>query len=149
MLEIIIDDREFLASCEIGTLETDVFNDARSLPSPSGRWGGYPYFWPVDLGRGPVKPIFAKALRIDLGNGNVIFRKSAGPAAPRDIRKMAMNQLESSAVNAAVTTSAQNIRQWCAVFLSKMAYFYSQVLSDATPRRSGNLASKYRGTTIG
>lgn len=148
MLEIIIDDKDFLASCQIGRMETDIFSDARSEPSPSGRWGGYPYFWPVDLGRGPVKPIYAKALRITLPDGRVIFRKSVGPAAPRNIRKNSLAQLESSGVNAALTTRASNMRQWFAVFLNRMAYFYSQVLADATPKRTGKLASKYRPTVI-
>lgn len=147
MLEIIFDDRAFLAGCEIGTLETDVFSDARSDPSPSGRWGDYPYFWPVDQGRGPVKPIYAKALRIVLDNGQVIYRKSVGPAAPRNIRALAMNQLEASALNASLSSNGSTVREWMAKFLTQLAYFYSQVLADASPKKSGKLASSYRSTT--
>lgn len=141
MLEIIIDDRQFLAGCQIGRLETDIFNDARSS-------NGYPYFWPVDLGRGPVVAKNAKALRFVTPGGQVLFRKSVGPAAPRDIRKTAISQMESSAINASITAGGRDIRQWLAVFLTKMGYFYSQVLADATPRRTGKLASRYRSTTI-
>jgi hypothetical protein len=150
MLEIIIDDDAFLASADIGIMETDVFNDARSEPSPSGRWGGFAYFNAVDQGRGPVKPIYAKALRIVLPNGDVIFRKSVGPSAPRNIRVNSLVQLESSAVNASLTASGDSLRGWIASFLNKMAYFYSQVLADATPRgASGKLGSSYRPTIIG
>jgi len=149
MLEITLDSSQFEAGLDIGVLETAIFNDARSLPSPSGRWGGYAYFWPVDRGRGPVRPIFAKALRIPVGDGKFIFRKSAGPAAPREITKNSMSQLEGSAINAAIMSSGSTLRQWFVVFLNRMASFHSQVFADFTPRKSGKLASNYRPTTTG
>jgi len=151
MLTIEIDDAAFLASAEIGVLETSIFSDARSQPSPSGRWGDYPYFWPVDLGRGPVTAKFAKALRIPLPDGTVIYRKSVGPAAPRNIRKNAFVQLDSAAINAGVSASGTpypGIRQWLAAFLRMMAYFYSQSLAEATPGGlTGKLRQSYRATT--
>src|SRR5579871_1549621 len=103
MVTIEIDDEQFIATADLSGLESSIFNDAKSLPSPSGRWGGYPYFWPVDLGRGPVNPVYAKALRIPIGNGQFIFRKSAGPSAPRNIRKIAAIQIDSAAINSSIT----------------------------------------------
>ena len=143
MLEIIIHDSEFLASLNVEGLETAIFNDARS---PTG----FPYFYPVDLGRGPVRPINAKALKIPMAGapGGLIFRKYAGPAAPRNIRQQALGQLEGSAINAAIVARGETMREWCAVFLNGMARFYSQVLADVTPRGpSGKLGSSYRPTT--
>jgi len=143
MLEIIIKDEEFLASLELESLETSIFNDARSTT-------GFPYFYPVDLGRGPVRPINAKALKIPMAGvpGGFIFRRSAGPAAPRNIRQQALGQLEGSAINAAITAGGLTPRGWLASFLNGMARFYSQVLADVTPRGpSGKLGSSYRPTT--
>jgi hypothetical protein len=143
MLEIIIKDEEFLASLEVESLETSIFNDARSAT-------GFPYFYPVDLGRGPVFPKNAKALKIPMAGapGGFIFRRSAGPAAPRNIRQQALGQLEGSAINAAITAGGATPRGWFASFLNGMARFYSQVLADVTPRGpSGKLGSSYRPTT--
>jgi len=143
MLEIIIHDSEFLASLNVAGLETAIFNDARSPI-------GFPYFYPVDLGRGPVFPKNAKALKIPIAGapGGFIFRRSAGPAAPRNIRNQALAQLEGSAVNAAIVSRGETMRGWCANFLNNMARFYSQVLADVTPRGpSGKLGSSYRPTT--
>ena len=142
MLEIIVNDEEFLESLNVEGLNTAIFNDARSVT-------GYPYFWPVDLGRGPIRPINAKALKIPVQGapGGFIFRKWAGPAAPRNIRQQALGQLEGSAVNAAILARGETLRGWCAAFLNGMARFYSQVLADATPRGpSGKLGSSYRPT---
>ena len=147
MLEIIIDDKDFLAGAEIGLLETDIYNDARSNPSPSGRWGGYPYFWAVDQGRGPVRPIYAKALRIPLADGTAIFRKSAGPSTPRNIVSQSLAQLEGSAINAALSASGSTLRGWFAMFLNKIAFFHAEVLEEVTPHKSGKLAGSYRTTT--
>lgn len=143
MIEIIIKDDEFLASLDgVESLETSIFNDARSAT-------GYPYFYPVDLGRGPVKPINAKALRIPIGGGQFIFRRSAGPAAPRNIRQQALVQLEGSAINAAIVAGGATPRGWFASFLNGMARFYSQVLADVTPGSAytGKLRNSYRPTT--
>lgn len=146
MIEIVIKDEEFLASIDgVESLETSIFNDARSAT-------GYPYFYPVDLGRGPVKPIHAKALRIPImgGDGGYIFRRSAGPAAPRNIRQKALVQLEGSAINAAIVAGGATPRGWFASFLNGMARFYSQVLAEVTPRGpSGKLGQSYRPTTTG
>ena len=143
MLEIIIHDSEFLESVNVEGLQTAIFNDARSP-------AGFPYFYPVDLGRGPVKPINAKALKIPMAGapGGFIFRRSAGPAAPRNIRNQALAQLEGSAVNAAIVSRGETMRGWCANFLNNMARFYAQVLAEVTPRGpSGKLGSSYRPTT--
>ena len=100
MFSLTINDADFLNSLDVGGMEADIFNDARSLAGPTGQGGGYPYHRPVNLGRGPVHPIHAKALRIVLPDGTVIFRKSAGPAAARDILGKSVAQLDSSAINA-------------------------------------------------
>ena len=104
MFSLTINDADFLNSLDVGGMEADIFNDARSLAGPTGQGGGYPYYWPVNLGRGPVHPIHAKALRIVLPDGTVIFRKSAGPAAARDILGKSVAQLDSSAINAVATS---------------------------------------------
>jgi hypothetical protein len=151
MFSLTINDADFLNSLDVGGMEADIFNDARSQPSPSGRWGGYAYYWPVNLGRGPVNPIYAKALRIVLPDGTVIFRKHAGPSAARDILGKSAAQLESSAINAVATSGGvgygSSVRRWFATFLTKFAYFQAQVMADATPNGpGGKLASSYRST---
>jgi hypothetical protein len=150
MLEITIDDSEFMEQVEsLGGMETDIFNDARSAPNPvSGRGGGYPYFYPVDLGRGPVVARNARALAIPTASG-VIFRKRVGPAAARNIRPNALTQLEGAALNAAFTTGNQaNLRGWFATFLNKVAAFFILPLQEMTPSGlTGKLKQSYRSTT--
>jgi hypothetical protein len=149
MSEITIDDSRFMQEIEsLGGLETAIFNDARSAPNPvSGRGGGYPYFYPVDLGRGPVVAKNARALAIPTENG-VIFRRSVGPAAPRFIRSNAMGQLEGTCINAAVTSGSQEtVRGWFAAFLNKVAAYFISPLEESTPRGlTGKLKSSYRST---
>lgn len=149
MLEIIVDDSAFMREIEsLAGLETAIYNDARSSPNPvSGRGGGYPYFYPVDLGRGPVVARNAKALAIPTANG-VIFRKKVGPAAPRNIRNNAAVQLEQSCVNAAVTTPEfSGVRAWCVSFLNKVAAYFIQPLEEQTPKGlTGRLKQSYRST---
>lgn len=146
MLEITVDTREFEASlAQIAELQTDIFADARSAT-------GYPYFYPVDLGRGPVRPVNAKALKITLPNGQVIFRKSAGPAAPRNIRLESFAQVDGSAINAATIARGNNLRGWLVSFLNAVALFYKDVLADHSPVSplpgGGKLKKSYRATTI-
>lgn len=135
-------DEAFLAKLQqmdLSTLKTEIYNDARSLK-------GFPYFYAVDLGRGPIRPINAKALRIPVGGG-FIFRKSAGPSAPRNIRNLASNLLNETAMSAAQSAQGSTIRAWLVSFLNSMALQYSHVLSVVTPRQGGKLATSYRPTT--
>lgn len=59
------------------TLETTITQPAETLPDQAGRWGGEHYVRWVVGGRGPVVPIFAKALA-GPNFGPVAY---AGPAA--------------------------------------------------------------------
>ena len=73
MLEITVDTSQFESSLEqIGELQTDIFSDARSAT-------GFPYFYPVDLGRGPVVAKNAKALRFTLPDGRDDFSQERRP----------------------------------------------------------------------
>ncbi len=146
MIEIIVDTSEFEASLDqIGELETSIFQDARS---PSG----FPYFYPVDLGRGPVVAKNAKALKITLPDGSVIFRKSAGPSAPRNIRLESFAQFDGAAINASISARGTTIRGWCVSFLNFMALYFKDVLADHTPVSplpgGGKLQKGYRSTII-
>lgn len=148
MLEITMDASRMLNDLEgLSTMQSEIYSDARSLPNPvSGRGGGFPYFNAVDLGRRgfAVKPP-ARAIPIQT-EGGLIFRKSVGPAAPRNIRQRSIAQIDGSAINAAITGQGSSVRGWFASFLTKMAFFHAQVLVELTPNRSGQLASKYRST---
>ena len=105
---------------------------------------GFPYFWPVDLGRREVRPIRAKALRITLPGGQVIFRKYAGPAAPRFITRQALTSLGSSIESAAQSARGSDLHSWLKSFLNGIADLESVAFRLATPNVTGRLAQGYQ-----
>jgi hypothetical protein len=144
MLEITVDTSAFENEIsKIGNMHADIVQDATSDR-------GFRYFYPVDLGRGPVVAKNAKALRITLPDGRVIFRKSVGPAAPRNIRLNSLPEVMGSAINAGVVARGDSIRGWLLSFLGMCAFYFAQVLAEHTPVSplpgGGKLKQSYRAT---
>lgn len=131
-----IDDSEFLANLT-APLMSEVHNRAQSET-------GF-YYWPaVNFGRGPVFPKRAKALKIPIGGGRFIFRKSAGPAAPRYILVKTLPTIPGNAQFAATFAAGTNLRGWWASFLNAMAKLQAAALAEKTPfGPTGRLASSY------
>jgi hypothetical protein len=61
-----------------GSLVTAVMQPAESAPDQAGRWGGFQYAETVIKGRGPVRPVYARALA-GPGFGPRPFAKAVPP----------------------------------------------------------------------
>ncbi len=88
-----------LADSTRGEIETagmeavvDIVQDAETKPDQSGRWGGQHYVKWLVLGRGPVRPIYKKALA-GPGFGPVAYARAA---PPHDYPRQAAEQAEPS-----------------------------------------------------
>lgn len=134
MLQIQINAERFLAELPV-RLQSSVVNTAQSEI-------GFPYYAAVDRGRRAVRPVNAKALRIPTPNG-FIFRKFAGPSAPRHITKRSLEDILPNAQFSAAFAAGQTIRGWITSFLNSMAKLHSDSLATRTPIRTGNLAGSY------
>lgn len=120
-----------------GILESSIFSDARSDR-------GFDYFWSVDRGRRGFSAINGKALKIPIGGGKFIFRKSVGPARPRYITQRALATASQAATVAASGAQGPTLHDWLKSFLNNFAAIETQAFRAATPVVSGKLASKYR-----
>lgn len=120
-----------------GILKSEIISTARSPI-------GFDYFWAVDRGRRAIRPIRAKALKIPIGGGKFIFRKYAGPSAPRYITQRAVSTLNLSATAAAQTAQGTNMVAWLKSFVNNLADFQASAFKSVTPNRSGRLASGYQ-----
>jgi hypothetical protein len=132
------DARDLERNLPRGTPQASVFNDKRTR---SGR----SIFKIIDKGRGPVRAIRARALRIPLRSGRVIFRKSAGPAPAQDLTERAVADMN----NAGATAVRFELSHGGLVGLINMiARVGFNTLRQRTPRRglgSGRaLADSYR-----
>lgn len=128
-------DRSLERLVEGGAIIALVFNDARS---PEGTY----YFKYVDRGRGPVRPIRAKALHwIDAKTGKDVFAKYAGPVAPRHIiaRALAVVRQKDIEIESGALT-----RRKIADFVNAVAMVAVEEMQSITPVVTGKLHDSYR-----
>lgn len=137
MFEIQVDTREFeTAAMRLASMESTIETVAEN--------NGFRYFWAVDRGRGPVRPIHAKALRIMTKEGP-IFRRYAGPAPAQHLTEKSLGELMPSSIVAAETARGTSFIVWARQFLGYVANFQSRALARVTPRGfSGKLGNSYR-----
>ncbi len=127
----------FIERAKVGALESAVFSGARSP-------AGFDYFWAVDRGRREVRPINARALRIVLPGGQVIFRKFARPSRPRFVTQRALANFPAMFRAATSTAKGETFSAWIRSFLDNVADFAAEAFRRSTPRVSGRLAQGYR-----
>lgn len=134
--KIEFDDRELLRNLPRGTPSASVFNDKRTRT-------GLSLFRLVDRGRGPVRPVRAKALRIPLRSG-VIFRKFARAVAPQFLREKAVAAMQNAG---ALAVRFDLTHGGLVGFLNTVARVGLNTLRQKTPRGLGSgkkLADSYR-----
>ncbi len=136
--KIDFDDRELRRNLPRGTPEAVVFNDKRTKT-------GLSVFRLVDRGRGPVRPVRAKALRIPLRGGRVIFRNFARAARPQFLREKAISAMQRAGV---LAVSFNLTQDGLVEFINSIARVGLQELRRKTPRRGfgggKRLADSYR-----
>ena len=121
-----------------GVLNSAIISTARSPI-------GFDYFWAVDRGRRAIRPIRAKALKIPIGGGKFIFRKYAGPSAPRYITQRAISVLGLSAASAAQSAQGNGMTSWLKSFLNNLADSQVAAFRSATPTTgTGRLVGGYQ-----
>ncbi len=123
--KIDFDDKELRRNLPHGMPEAVVSNTKRTTT-------GLSIFNLVDRGRGPVRPVRAKALRIRLRGGRVIFRKFARAARPQFLRQKAvaaMNQAGALAIRFDLTQAG------LVNFINEIARVGLEALKRSTPRR--------------
>jgi hypothetical protein len=118
-----------------GAIVAKIFNDAQSEEGL--------YYWDlVNNGRGPVRPINAKALHwVDPKTGKDVFAKYAGPSAPRHIRESSIPAIQQATIpgfKGALT------RESLVELVNEIAEFAVAELQSRTPVVSGKLRSSYR-----
>lgn len=126
-----------------GILNSSIISTARSPI-------GFDYFWAVDRGRRAIRPIRASALKIPIGGGKFIFRKYAGPSAPRYITQRALSALNLSVGSAAQAATGKTMVTWLKSFLNGLADSQAQAFRQATPGNgTGRLAGGYKVKRVG
>ncbi len=123
-IRVEFDTRDLLRSLPRGQPEATVRNVKRTR-------SGLSVYRLVDRGRGPVRPVRAKALRIPTRRG-VIFRRFAGPARPQNLTEQAVAKMN--------TEAARSIRfelshGGLVGFLNTIARVGLETLRRRTPRR--------------
>lgn len=132
------DDKELLRNLPRGAPEAIVFNDKRTR-------SGLSLFRIIDRGRGPVRPVRAKALRIPLRGGQVIFRKFARATRPQFLREKAVAAMQQAGV---LAVSFNLTQDGLVEFINSIARTGLNELRRKTPRRGigggKRLADSYR-----
>jgi hypothetical protein len=118
-----------------GAITAFIFNDARSQD------GTY-YFRYVDGGRGPVRPIHAKALHWIGKDGKDVFAMYAKGVAPRHIiiRAIAIINLRTPEF----TTGGKPLRDAIADYVNAVAVIAVEEFQRLTPVVSSKLRDSYR-----
>lgn len=125
----------------LAALESNVSNTAQNK--------GFSYFVAVDRGRGPIRPVNAKALRFVTQGGEVVFARSAKDAPAQHLTEQSMANLLPNAMMASNQAHGNSFVSWARNFLRAIANFQSQSLSKITPRVSGRLAKSYKVNVSG
>lgn len=121
---------------QLASLSSEVSNTADNK--------GFHYFWAVDRGRGPIRPVNAKALRFVAAGGEVVFAKSAKAAPAQHLTEQSMANLLPNCIMASNEAHGNSFLSWARNFLRSIAMFQSQSLARVTPRVSGRLAKSYK-----
>jgi hypothetical protein len=125
-----------IAAFESGSVATvNIYNDAKS---PEGT-----YYWSIiNNGRGPVRPVNAKALRwIDPVSGKVVFAQYSKGVPPVHMRENAIVVVQNSVIPGDFTGLDENT---ILRFVMATAEFVAREMRDRTPVRTGQLRDKYR-----
>jgi len=125
----------------VSTLESEVSNSANNK--------GFAYFWAVDQGRGPIRPVNAKALRFRAKDGNIVFSKYAKAAPAQHLTDRSLKRLMPNTMIAAMMASGNSFLSWARDFLRSMARAEANELQGITPRVSGKLAKSYKTNVNG
>lgn len=118
-----------------GAIRADIYNDAQSAEGV--------YYWSIiNNGRGPVRPIHAKALHwIDPITGKDIFAKFARGVPPRHIRENAILALGGIIIPGDFSELSRDALHR---FVIATAIQLKDEMQIRTPIRTGALISKYR-----
>lgn len=118
-----------------GAIVANIYNDART---PEGL-----YYWSlINNGRGPVRPIHAKALHwIDPTTGKDVFAKYAKGVPPRHMRESAIIALGSLIIPGDFSELS---RETLHRFVIASAEQLEKEMQLRTPIRTGNLHDSYR-----
>lgn len=128
-------DQQLEKLVESGAIIALVFNDARSED------GEY-YFKYVDQGRGPVRPVSAKALHwIDPKTGKDVFAKYAKGVPPRHIISRALAVVRQQDVHLPPGSIS---REGVANFVNAVALLAIEEMMAITPVETGKLKNSYR-----
>lgn len=120
----------------VASLASEVSNTANNK--------GFAYYWAVDKGRGPIRPVNAKALRFFARDGQVVFAKSAKSAPAQHLTEQSLANLMPNAIMAVNQAHGNSFLSWARTFLRSLANFQAQSLAKVTPRVSGRLARNYK-----
>ena len=118
-----------------GAIVAVVYNDAQSKEGT--------YYWPiVNNGRGPVRPIRAKALHwVDAKTGADVFSKYSKAVAPRHIRENSIPSIQQALVK---IPGGKLERETIAQFVNEVAAIAVEELKSRTPVVTGKLRDSYR-----
>lgn len=119
-----------------GGIVANIFNDAQSADGS--------YYWNlVNNGRGPVRPVHAKALHwIDPKTGKDVFSMYSGPVAPRHIRENAIPAIQQALVS--FPESGGYDRKSITQFVNSVADYAKSEMQLRTPVVTGKLRDSYR-----
>lgn len=118
-----------------GGIVAEIYNDAQSAD-------GVFYWNLVNDGRGPVRPVHAKALHwIDPLTGKDVFSMYSGPVAPRHIRENSIPAIQQAEVQ---TYRATLTRETLADIVNAVAEIAVFEMQSRTPVITGLLHDSYR-----
>lgn len=118
-----------------GGIVANIYNNAQS--------GDGQFYWDlVNNGRGPVRPVHAKALHwVDPKSGKDVFSMYSGPVAPRHIRENSIPAIQQALVS--FPESVLFNRAALIEFINAIADYAVSEMQSRTPVVTGRLRDSY------